>query len=232
MNENTTGLPESFQSSAGDERPEASQRTVRVKKRAERQQEIARQIAFHEASHAVIHFATETPHSPCLVLDEMASYYHCRRFGDDVAAAWMALAGPIGGAVYQLGQFAPGDEFSPSLLGLRVRVGGSDDHHFAARKLLPWFRQGMSPRRGRVGARLRQECTHVSSLLEANWPIVKRVAEAALSAGRLEETDMNRLIQEPGDLVEVWNSPVAEAFRTSGRRWKQEWRAEAKQRQE
>jgi hypothetical protein len=56
----------------------------------------------------------------------------------------------------------------------------------------------------------------VSDLLRQNWPVVERVAQAAIQIGILGEAALRQLIEGPGDLVRVWESNVAQEYRELG----------------
>ena len=60
--------------------------------------------------------------------------------------------------------------------------------------------------RGRIAKVLRNEARLVADLLGQDWPVVERVAQAAIEMGILDEAVLRRLIEGPGDIVRVWES--------------------------
>jgi hypothetical protein len=173
------------------------------------------EAAYHEASHAVVHFAVENPHSPTLNITSNRAYYY-QQFSTGMARAWVDLAGTIGGAVYNLDQIVPGAGFDEAEVAYRLRLYECDDHSDAAFRLIPDYQPGSSVTRGRIAKVLRNEARLVSDLLRQNWPVVERVAQAAIRMGMLFEAALRQLIEGPGDLVRVWESSVAKEYRELG----------------
>jgi hypothetical protein len=183
--------------------------------------------AFHEASHAVAHFAVENPHGELqlvLVGDEIVEkngetvggYYHSIRMGGQglpcVNNVWWTLAGPAGEYLH-CGQ--------PR--GLRR----DSDHLSAANDLMPWNVLSFAPYYcllGRFGNALRHERKNVEQLLRENWHVVKRVAEAAVVERTLDDAQLRGLIEEPGDLIHVWNSSVWSAYSEACRKYLGLWK--------
>ena len=186
-----------------------------------------RLAAYHEASHAVIHFATENPKSCSLTLSAKAvgasQYRHLAFGGEDAANVWMTLAGCIGARVQDIAMTGPGKPFDKNWDFIYLRLQEGQDIEDAAKRLFPDFQAGESVTQGRVGDALRNEVPHVKELLRVNWPIVERVAEAALEALALADASVEAvsldsdklyaLIEEPDDLVHVWDSDVAQPYR-------------------
>ena len=128
----------------------------------------------------------------------------------------MDLAGTIGGAVYNLEQIVPGAGFDETEAAYRLHLYECDDHRDAASWLIPDYQPGSSVTRGRIAKVLRSAARLVSDLLRQNWPVVERVAQAAIQLGILDEAVLRRLIEGPGDLVRVWESNVAKEYRELG----------------
>ena len=173
------------------------------------------EAAYHEASHAVVHFAVENPHSPALNIISKRAYYY-QQFSTGMPRAWMDLAGTIGGAVYNLEQVVPGVGFDEDEVAYRLHLYECDDHRDAASRLIPDYQPGCSVTRGRIAKVLRSEARLVSDLLRQNWPVVERVAQASIQMGILDEAVLRRLIEDPGDLVYIWDSNVAKEYRELG----------------
>jgi hypothetical protein len=144
-------------------------------------------------------------------------------YGDPAASVWNLLAGYVGARVQDLATTGGGNPFDESWAFIYLRLRESQDNRDAARRIFPDFEEGKRVTRGRVGDALRHEVPFVKELLRVNWPIVERVAEAALEALALADSSVEAvtldtdtlyaLIEEPDDLVHVWESDVAQQYK-------------------
>ena len=160
--------------------------------------------AFHEASHAVVHFALERPHEPAATIkcgrgddgELFAGRYTVRGLPDlcfpNVTHAWVKLAGRVGEQMAHrryLGTSLPRD--------LRPALVVDRDHDGAANALFPDdlpHKYGLHPWTA-TDVALRRERRAIRRLLARNWLVVQRVARALLAEGTLDEDQLFDLIE-------------------------------------
>ncbi len=165
--------------------------------------------AYHEASHAVVHFAVGAPIAPSISL-QPKGVYRARDLKTLAGnLAWVGLAGYIGMNAYNM---RCRGKPRWALDGIYTIIVEDSDHWYTAMCLFPNYQPGNRVTGGRIRKALQAECLHVKKLVRANWHVVERVARAAFAAGHLNAGELRTLVEEPCDMVRAWKSPAAEAF--------------------